>query len=92
MTGSSGGSPRASARLDVQQMATDHVAHDGIPELVDPDRLVVGVDVPVQQQRRPEPPGQPVQGLESLVWRILAVTDTPRRRVREQHVHAAPVP
>ena len=62
------------------------------PEPVDPDRLVVGVDVPVQQQRRLEPPGEPVQGLESLVRRILAVTGAPRRRVREQHVHAAPVP
>ena len=64
----------------------------GVPEPVVPDRLVVGVDVPVQQQRRLEPPGEPVQGLESLVRRILAVTGAPRRRVREQHVHAAPVP
>src|SRR5262249_61215550 len=55
-------------------------------------RLGVGVDVPVQQQRRPEPPGEPVHGLEPLVRRILAVTDPPRRRVREQHVHAAPIP
>jgi hypothetical protein len=47
MAGTSGGSPRASARLDIQQMAPDHVAHDRVPEPVVPDRLVVGVDVPV---------------------------------------------
>src|SRR5580692_3952284 len=83
---------QADARLDPEQVPSGDVAYRGAAQPTPPNGRAVGMHVTMQQRHRLERGDQAGQRPEPAVRRVVAVADTPWRRVGEHYVDPAAVP
>ena len=78
--------------LEVEELPPGHVPHERAAELVVAAAGRIRVHVPVQQQGRPQPSGEDVQGGKTLVHRVRPVAHAARRGMGQQHVQPVWLP